>query len=175
MHLCPIVINLDRATDRLLTLATDLGAAGLSFERLPAVNGRDIPRRLASQFKDSHHLLDGEVGCYASHILAWEQIARSMEPWALVLEDDVRVPMDLSSRIEEIVARAPVGWDIIKLSSWAKHGEIVLTALSSGEKLVAYARVPVLMGASLVTKAGALKLCGHRSRNAPVDVDRAIH
>lgn len=168
-----LVINLDRAQARLERISENLTAAQIAFERIIAVDGRAVPERFASQFAQTGHLLDGEVGCYASHMLAWELIVHGTDPWALVLEDDVHVPANLHEIMDDIVANAPRGWEVIKLSSWSKRGRIDLAPLRCGAHIVAYAGTPVANGATLVSRSGAAKLLEPRLRRLPVDADLA--
>ena len=41
-----LVINLDRSPDRLVAMGASLGRLGISFTRVPAVDGRALPSRL---------------------------------------------------------------------------------------------------------------------------------
>ena len=64
------LINLDRDTARLAWMTRQLEAAGLCFERIPAVAGRAVPQYLLPFFSSdgiavNSRLEPGEVGCYA--------------------------------------------------------------------------------------------------------------
>ncbi len=86
------VINLDRCTERMRAIAQRLEAIGIAFERVPAVNGLDVPADLRDQFfiddSDFTRLSVGEVGCYASHLVVFQKMLADGLPWALILEDD---------------------------------------------------------------------------------------
>ncbi len=96
------VVNLDRDSDRLETMKQEVGQYGLSFERLPAVYGRDLPpeelktAQIAPE-KRRFWLKDftpGQIGCYLSHLDAWNRLVKSTEEWAFVQEDDIKFNVD---------------------------------------------------------------------------------
>ena len=69
------VINLEGSDNRLQQAAQQLTAHGLSFERIDAVNGRQLSAAhkravvdaKANRNKFYRPLSDGEIGCYLSH------------------------------------------------------------------------------------------------------------
>ncbi|MBR1608613.1 MAG: glycosyltransferase family 25 protein [Kiritimatiellae bacterium] len=97
------VINLDRSPERLAETKRQLDAAGLPFERFPAVDGRALspaerreacpPLRfwLANGFRS---VLPGEIGCALSHRGVWERIADGPGDVAAVFEDDAVLDAD---------------------------------------------------------------------------------
>jgi GR25 family glycosyltransferase involved in LPS biosynthesis len=91
------VINLDRDRDRFGRLDDLLsGITYLSVTRVPGVYGADLPLTalkllsLSSEWSKRR----GEIGCFLSHVKAWEAIAMTSAPFCLVLEDDA-VPLGL--------------------------------------------------------------------------------
>jgi glycosyl transferase, family 25 len=84
-----IVINLDRATDRLAFQTTQLDRLGIQWDRFPA----HTPATLSPAPEHPHWqrwerpLSGAEKAASASHRAVWEIIARGTVP-ALVLEDD---------------------------------------------------------------------------------------
>jgi glycosyl transferase, family 25 len=122
-RLLTLVINLDRAPERLARITGQLGRLGLPFERLPAVDARAFtPDQQAAldvaAYRRKHGMepLGGELGCYLSHVEAMRRLLASRADFALVLEDDVllteRLPAALSGLMQH-VAR----WDMVKLSA----------------------------------------------------------
>ncbi len=96
------VVNLDRDSERLKAMEQELGQYGLSFERLPAVYGRDLPPEALKKaqvgaknrrfwLKD---LTFGQIGCYFSHVNAWKRLVESTEEWAFIQEDDIKFNVD---------------------------------------------------------------------------------
>jgi GR25 family glycosyltransferase involved in LPS biosynthesis len=130
-----MVMNLDRHSDRLASFmrdyeASDAPAALGPATRLPAIDGTRIdpesvvhPRALEAlrevvrTGKRMRHdeLTPGAIGCYLSHQKAWHQLAASGKEWALVFEDDARLPRDLWARASPAVREAPADWDVILL------------------------------------------------------------
>src|SRR5436853_557536 len=95
------VINLDRSADRLAHMHDALGAIGLAFERIPAADGATLGADLVEDFRRNRIVakpdgwLPGEVGCFLSHLDAWQRIAAGEDSWAAVFEDDIHLSPDL--------------------------------------------------------------------------------
>lgn len=91
------VINLDRSPQRWARISANLGAMGLDFERLAAVDAAQAPDAVVEAFYDEaanarHYFMPlkrGEVGCFLSHRKAWQALVDSGADMAVVLEDDV--------------------------------------------------------------------------------------
>jgi GR25 family glycosyltransferase involved in LPS biosynthesis len=96
-----LVINLDQRTDRLQYIDKLLRNAGLSYTRMPAVNGKkfsNITNICSSEgYKDltcigeddrTGHL--AHVGCYLSHLKCLKLASSSVFGKVLILEDDAK-------------------------------------------------------------------------------------
>ena len=91
------LINLDRSPGRLAEADAQLRAAGVAYERIPAVDGRALGwtalRRSVSRFRfflvHGRFPNLGEVACALSHNEVCRRLLASGEPAALVFEDDV--------------------------------------------------------------------------------------
>ena len=76
-------INLDRSQERRALMQAQANKLGLAFERIPAIDGtRQLPGWMVSQFLDDRGLVrgglsEGEVGCYASHLLVMSNHRRA--------------------------------------------------------------------------------------------------
>ena len=90
---------------------------------------------------------------------------------ALVMEDDLRFPDDLPALLEQVLAKAPAGWDIIRLSNPPKRAYAALATLPGDRRLVRYSIVPGSGGAYLISQAGARKFLLQRPRTLPFDQD----
>lgn len=122
-ELLTLVINLDRAPERLARITGQLQTLGLAFERLPAVDARaftpeqqaalDVP---AYRRKHGMEPLGGELGCYLSHVEAMRRLLASPARFALVLEDDVLVTERLPAALRGLMQHA-ARWDMVKLSA----------------------------------------------------------
>lgn len=115
------VINLDHRTDRLARIGADLDAAGVAWQRLPAVNGAAV----APATLDANGPADGPMGpisagaraCTASHVAAWQRLLDGPAPAALVLEDDAEIAPDLTGLLADAGWIAP-GIHLIKIEKF---------------------------------------------------------
>ncbi|WP_367718463.1 glycosyltransferase family 25 protein [Nitratireductor sp. GISD-1A_MAKvit] len=87
------VMNLDRAPERLEEMCHRFSQAGLSFERVPAVDGNaltpeEIDRVLAGVGRWGR-LTPGEIGCFLSHRRCWSALLESGERFGAIFEDDI--------------------------------------------------------------------------------------
>ncbi len=171
-----LVINLDRDTERLDYMRREFARVGLSFERLPGVCGTELPPELKPYFCDSEGaiaspLARGQIGCHASHIKAWMNVAgRDLGPAVLICEDDIKLPDNMPQLLDSLIAAAPPGWDIIRLSSPAKRSVYPVAALVDGYRLARFSRITVNAGAYLISRAGAEKMIRPGLRKNPLDV-----
>ncbi|MBT9465979.1 MAG: glycosyltransferase family 25 protein [Hydrogenophaga sp.] len=116
------MINLPRSKERRDCMQKRLAALGLNYEILPAIDGRAEQERLAQNVDDSafqrnvgRDVLPGEIGCYYSHLAAWERFLSSGEQVLLVLEDDVVFHDDFIEALQ-MALRARPHWDFLKLN-----------------------------------------------------------
>jgi glycosyl transferase family 25 len=88
------VISLKKAVERRKTVSRELKSQSIDFEFIDAIDGRVKPYPLQDRFNEKKFIAHkgrkvelGELGCYASHMLAWEKVSEIDEP-SIVLEDD---------------------------------------------------------------------------------------
>jgi glycosyl transferase family 25 len=137
------VINLDRDTERMASIHANLVRIGLSYERLPAVMGKDVP--------DWEKLVDlpayawrnrldmpraGEVGCTLSHLKAMETFLKTDAPWCVILEDDVEVLPACAEVLRSLAEKDD--WDLVKLFNFHSGMPVKKRALGSAHHLVAH-------------------------------------
>lgn len=84
------VINLPNRPDRFALISSQLNDAGLSFEKLVAVDGQKAGFQ-------SNFLSMGEIGCFKSHVSAMRRQKEIGAEYSLTLEDDA----SLSSAVNE--------------------------------------------------------------------------
>ena len=176
----PIVfINLDRDAKRRLRLVTALQQTPLKSQRFSAVWWADLSaeemQRLYSDAVNERQyykpLRNGEKGCYASHIGAWQQLLASDAPALVVLEDDVRLKPQFTEVIHAIVALQEP-WDMVKLLGREHEKVRSARTLVVGTSLVDYSRVPSMTAGYVISRAGATKLLTNRQPfGRPIDVD----
>lgn len=172
-----LLINLDRDANRLAWMTEQLAAGNIEFERLPAVLGTETPQSVAHFFSTKSRpllrpLRIGEIGCYASHLVAMQRIATGeLGRVVLMLEDDLRVSTNLIEIIRESLAQLPKDWDILRLSNPPKRSVKIISTLSDGRNLIQYSKIPNSTGAFLITIEGARKLLKPTPRFRPIDED----
>lgn len=67
-------------------------------------------------FRTKHYqLTKGAIGCYLSHVKIWENILKNNYEYALIFEDDAKVPPNMSEIIQNELKFFPNDWDIILL------------------------------------------------------------
>lgn len=98
-----LLINLVRSTDRLRIMSMALAERGVQFKRVVAVDGNTINLDErgawceARSFAGHADWLNGQIGCFLSHELAWRKMLEHGHEVAIILEDDVHVSNDLGS------------------------------------------------------------------------------
>ena len=179
MSLPIVFINLDRDAERRTRLLAELQQIDMPSERFPAVWWADVPPEQASRwYSDDLNarqyykpLRNGEKGCYASHIGAWQQLLASDAPALVVLEDDVRLTPQFADVVNAIAALQEP-WDMVKLLGRDREKTRSQRPLTGNTLLVDYARVPSMTAGYVVSRAGATKLLAHRQPfGRPIDVD----
>jgi glycosyl transferase family 25 len=86
-----IIINLERDTARRARISVQIEKfQNFKPSFIPAVHGLTLPDSACLLLSDSHSWVayKGAIGCFLSHVMAWEHTARLDAPFALILEDD---------------------------------------------------------------------------------------
>lgn len=172
-------INLARDSERRHKLQAELARQGLQGTRFEAVWWADLdpatqdqlycPERNARQFHTP--LVNGEKGCYASHLRLWQQLLASDAPAMVVLEDDVRLQEHFAALLQALEHSAQP-WDMVKLIGRERDTFRRRSPLLAGTELVEYRRVPSLTAGYAISRQGARKLCQSRLPfGRPIDVD----
>lgn len=117
-----VLINLERSVQRRADMQARLAQLGLAHEWLAGVDGVlhqdalrpsvDVPAFCRNTGRD---VLPGEIGCYHSHILAWQKLLDSPQEVLLVLEDDVVFHSDFLPAVRLALAHQGQ-WDLLKLN-----------------------------------------------------------
>jgi glycosyl transferase family 25 len=115
-----LLINLDRSPERLAWMTGQFGQYGLPFERVAAVDGRNLlptdVERLALGQKESATLNASEMACFLSHIACWKRIADGRAPYGAVFEDDLILDPEVAQLLVTD-SWIPAGMDLIKLEA----------------------------------------------------------
>lgn len=183
-----LLINLDRSEDRFARSKSILEKYELSFTRISAVDGRELPVAELSNVlgKDFSHyykvLTASEVGCYLSHKKCWQHIVDASLDYAVILEDDFSAFDDVKN-LHDYIARVSaehIQWDCIKLMEYPeKRKEISALPISNSamgdkaeKRLVRYNKVPIRACAYVLSQEGAKKMLKRYEKvERPVDID----
>jgi glycosyl transferase family 25 len=128
-----VCISLDRRKDRWDRFQLMAKAAGVSVERLPAVDARGFgaaphqhpaislttAHNVYYGQRRSHYEIDkaGAIGCSLSHFAAWNKLRSSGAPAIVVFEDDAVIPKDFGARFATMVAQLPAEWDVVTFTN----------------------------------------------------------
>ncbi|MDQ3160639.1 MAG: glycosyltransferase family 25 protein, partial [Pseudomonadota bacterium] len=117
------LINLDRSPDRLAVMSARLSAAGITFDRVPGIDGMLLSdAQFQAQTLDNRYykpLRRGEVGCYLGHLNALQRFIASNRPFALLLEDDVELSEGVAGLVTAAIQLrhgtqdARLSWDVL--------------------------------------------------------------
>lgn len=167
------LINLDRDAARLASVSGRLRAAGIEFERIAGVNGVQVPGFFSADFGQaiSASLMShGEIGCYASHLLAAKQVVDRGLDCAVVVEDDTGYADGAAAVIAAAAGSAPDGWDVISLCARSRRAMLKVADLPAGHSVVRYSRYPWDVAGYIISRSGAQKLLAHGVRTVPFDL-----
>lgn len=185
------LINLDRSADRLARCAPILDSLGLSWERMPAVEGKALdPAYLkALNPQPAPHgewfraLTPGELGCFLSHLRCWQLIEERGLDCGLVLEDDFNAyDICTADKLQTLAASATGAhpWDVLKLTRLKRNSTLVADLGGDGAGPTLSLRVggkgPEDGAGYLVSRRGAAKLTPQREHLfRPVDFELKHH
>ena len=103
------VIALENAHARRKVISERLGALGLAFTFIDAVYGKNLAEdeigNLTTRARQKylpHPLSKGAIGAGLSHLAAWQKIAASDAPMALILEDDAILDKEIENILHHL-------------------------------------------------------------------------
>jgi glycosyl transferase family 25 len=169
-----MVINLDRAPERLERIRTIFNAAGVPFERMRAVDGRELTQAEIDRWRQGEprfYLLGpGETGCFLSHRQCWEIAARTGEP-VVIFEDDIHLGRDAAELLGD-PSWIPADAHLIKIDTHLRTTMVDREYISipSQRRLSRLRAMHVAAAGYVVTPAGASLLLDRTSSfSDPVD------
>lgn len=138
------VISLERSTERRERVRRELKNFSHEWTFLNAVDGfalKALPKSY-DQAKvrrlQGHDLTLGEIGCYLSHLSAWQQCVLENKPM-LVFEDDFVLGPETEAIIEDLMACRNL-WGVVRLSgihetqdSTVKENQLYKLAINHGD------------------------------------------
>jgi glycosyl transferase family 25 len=116
------VINMDSATERMAHMDAELKRVAIPYIRQPGVVGMELPYPNENFSDWSYKYLHGrrwaprELGCYLSHIQCLRNFLQTDAPYALILEDDVKLDDNIKEILESAIEHAS-DWNMLRLSS----------------------------------------------------------
>ena len=175
------LINLEENVARRNNSIRQLKALGLDWHRIDAVNGWKLSETDIEKFYNAEAncyqakapLTVPEIGCYISHLKAWERIASGNSAGGFIFEDDFLATAELGRVLADISDDGGSTWDMIKLFSLDKSPHtIARQPLGQQHEIVIPYRVPSCTLGYGVTVAAAARLADHKIPFfRPVDED----
>ena len=160
------VINLAENTIRMGNSARQFTAQRIPFERIDAVNGWALSESEIGLVYDAavnrrrakHPLLRSEIGCYLSHVTAWQRIAEGESTGGFIFEDDFLATEDLADVLSQL-CEDERDWDMVKLFSLNQAPRTVTRRrLGPRHEVVVPFRVPSCMVGYGLTREAARHL-----------------
>lgn len=109
------VINLEKDTERLKRVDTQLRTHYITYERFPAILGKTITHsRKLTEFCNIY-CTDGMKGCALSHRSLWEGCVQKGYKAILVLEDDMILDPNFNELLQKQWQQVPPDFDIVYL------------------------------------------------------------
>lgn len=134
------IINMDSAVERWRHVEKAFSETGIPFERLPAINGRELTlpipefsERLYRRYHGKRPNL-GQIGCYLSHIEGLKRFLASKHEYVIIAEDDITPSRNLKSLLHEAILRRE-SWDILRLSGFHHGHPLCFAKLKHGHSL----------------------------------------
>ncbi len=127
-------VNLDKAEERRKAIVPQLEQLGIPYKQVSAVYGKELPEAEKDKLVNKtifklmmrREVLDGEIGCYLSHLKVWKEFLKSKASYALIFEDDASFdPSEMRKVVNELIANNDK-WDYVNLdpNRWNK-GRVV--------------------------------------------------
>lgn len=149
MKIATYIINLDSSNDRLQSASALLDAQNIPFERFAAVDGRGKPLSSFEAYDDAkaqqvmgRSLLNGELGCYLSHLGCVEKFLTSNEDYLVVLEDDMTICEDFKIKIDDMLIYLSTeyqpDWYLINIGAKKKKMYKPVASIQGHELIRAY-------------------------------------
>ena len=106
-----VVINLDRTVERMVEIERQFAGMAVQPRRLSATDGARIPMAAARRLAGRPVVPLGTLGCFMSHVAAWEMFLAGEDECALIIEDDVIPQIALPTGLGGL--GLPEGWDVV--------------------------------------------------------------
>jgi GR25 family glycosyltransferase involved in LPS biosynthesis len=120
-------INLDQRKDRKEQFEAQEALATMPpVERIAGIHGLSVDIKkdkrigvntrvqVITEYRRSHYEIHsrGAIGASLSHLKVWQTFLKSKAKYALVLEDDVKLPPTFSMMVRDCAKDLPANWDV---------------------------------------------------------------
>ena len=159
-HIQAFIINLDKATERMKHMRSEIEPTAIPYTRIEAVYGPALAEPIKGFNEKRFNILTGkvqnlrEVGCYLSHMRALKAFLESDADYGLILEDDVKLPSNLPQLLNKSIDHCQ-HWNLLRLSSSRKGEFLKITQLTKDYQLGYNTKVLKNTGAYLVNRTAA--------------------
>lgn len=127
-----VLINLDSALERRRAMSRQLADSGLAFERVgvdlrflsAAEVEREVSHRAPGFRFDRKALSNAEIGCWLSHLTAWQRLLRdSRDAVCTVIEDDLTLAPGFADAVRSLAhpRRGDAGCDLVYLGTSSRN------------------------------------------------------
>ena len=141
-------------------MAEKLGQNNIEFDYLDAVDGRSDQHPYLKRYNEKSFLLHcrrkaipGELGCYVSHILAWEKCIALNEP-LVILEDDFGITEDFQEGLK-FVSQYLEKVSFVRLEKLESKFYLITPYKNAKFRLVKQIKVAKCMTGYVITPQGA--------------------
>lgn len=180
MKIKTYLINLEGSTQRLANAKKQLDAAGWSFERYAAYDGRGKDINEFQNYDDrktkkilGRSMLNSELGCYLSHYGCVEQFLKTDADYLVVLEDDLVISENFSRDLMEVLnylhSSPEIQWNLINLA--AKKNKISKEIFRKNNFSLLHAYYFPIRGLGLVWNRGGAREFLEVAKKPTVPVD----
>lgn len=112
------VINMDKSTERLKRMESQLEIIGKPFTRIRGVEGNKLTTKEVANYTTvfcNTFCTYSMIGCFLSHKKCWEKMVENGDEYAMILEDDaLLVPTfqkDIKDTLNELITNG--NWDFL--------------------------------------------------------------
>jgi len=173
-----VLINLDSAVERRQAMARQLGACSLAYERVgvdlrcvrPTEVDAAIERRFPALRFDRTALSNAEIGCWLSHLTAWQTLLeRPDETACAVIEDDLQLMPHFAAAIDALAGQT--AFDLVYLGTSSRNVSQRRRTQIGGLQVHAPVGVILNTWGYVVTRAYAARFfsAGRRHIRHPID------
>jgi glycosyl transferase, family 25 len=167
------IINLDHSVERYLYTAQCVRNVDIPFERVSAISGIALSNAKIKDVTDIQLYLRnfgyypdcGTIGCFLSHIKAWETFLASKNEYALIFEDDINFDAEEMRNMVGDLLKVPKMWDVVNFA-FQHHGHPLTIHnfndnINAKKRLVVFTTETACAAAYIINRHAATQLLKH--------------